>query len=88
MIRRNPFVERVEKAVRRIPRGEVRSYKEVAWLAGSPLAYRAVAQVMARNNDPTLPCHRVIKSDGSIGGYGQGGIERKRKLLREEGVDI
>ncbi len=85
---RNPFKERVIKAVMRIPRGEVRSYKEVAWMAGNPNAFRAVARVMAQNHDPKVPCHRVIKSDGTIGGYGHGGEARKRELLRREGVDL
>lgn len=86
MRRINTFKERVIKAVLRIPRGEVRSYKEVAWMAGSPNAFRAVARVMAQNTDPKVPCHRVIKSDGTLGGYGHGGEAKKRALLIDEGV--
>jgi methylated-DNA-[protein]-cysteine S-methyltransferase len=86
MRRLNPFKERVIKAVMRIPPGEVRSYKEVAWMAGNPHAFRAVARVMAMNTDPKVPCHRVIKSDGTLGGFGRGGEARKRELLRREGV--
>ena len=82
----NPFKERVLKAVRMIPKGEVRSYKEVAWAAGNPGAFRAVAQIMARNTDKSVPCHRVIKSDGTLGGYGKGGEAEKRRLLQAEGV--
>lgn len=80
------FRERVIRAVMRIPKGKVRSYKEVAWMAGSPNAFRAVARIMATNTDANVPCHRVIKSDGTIGGYGHGGEAKKRELLRHEGV--
>jgi len=80
------FRERVIKAVMRIPKGEVRSYKEVAWMAGNPNAFRAVARVMATNIDSKIPCHRVIKSDGTVGGFGRGGEAEKRALLMKEGV--
>lgn len=86
MIIRNGFKERVIRAVSRIPKGEVRTYKEVAYLAGCPHAYRAVARVMSSNTDPQIPCHRVIKSDGTPGGYGKGGEAEKRALLQAEGV--
>jgi methylated-DNA-[protein]-cysteine S-methyltransferase len=82
------FSERVRDVVRKIPKGEVRSYKEVARLAGSPNAYRAVANVMAQNFDKTVPCHRVIKNDGTPGGYNGGGPAVKRMKLRAEGIDI
>lgn len=81
----NSFRERVVKAVCSIPRGQVRSYKEVAWAAGNPNAFRAVARIMATTTDTKVPCHRVIKSDGSVGGYGSGEAEKLR-LLTEEGV--
>lgn len=83
-----PFAEKVRAVVRQIPEGTVLTYKQVAYAAGKPLAHRAVANVMANNYDPTVPCHRVIRSDGGLGGYNRGGIERKRELLREEGVTI
>jgi methylated-DNA-[protein]-cysteine S-methyltransferase len=82
----NSFRERVLKVVRSIPRGKAYSYKQVAWAAGSPNAFRAVAHIMATNTDPKIPCHRVIKSDGTPGGYGKGGEDEKRRLLLEEGV--
>ncbi len=82
------FAEAVRRVVRAIPKGEVRSYKQVAELAGSPLAYRAVATVMAHNFDKTVPCHRVIKNDGTPGGYNRGGSSQKRLLLQSEGVSI
>ena len=73
-------------AVRQIPKGETRSYGEVARAIGYSSAARAVGTVMKNNYDPTVPCHRVVRSDGKIGGYNRGGMERKRALLKAEGV--
>ena len=78
------FKKRVESIVRDIPKGKTLSYKEVAELAGAPGAYRAVGNIMANNKDNSVPCHRVIKSNGDIGGY-NGLRGEKEKLLREEG---
>jgi len=75
---------RVTKVVRKIPRGETLSYKEVAGLAGRPHAYRAVGNILSRNTDPHIPCHRVIRSDGKIGRY-NGLLGEKRMRLHEEG---
>ena len=80
------FQEQVRQIVRDIPLGSVMSYKEVAEAAGYPRAHRAVANVMANNFDATVPCHRVIRSDGGLGGYNRGGVERKRELLLKEGA--
>ncbi|NCN52400.1 MGMT family protein [Candidatus Parcubacteria bacterium] len=80
------FQEKVRAVVREIPKGSVRTYKEVAIAAGNPQAARAVAKVMAANYDPEIPCHRVIRSDGSLGGYNRGGVSQKRKILEAEGV--
>jgi len=80
------FQEAVRRVVKQIPVGEVRSYQEVARAAGSAKAYRAVAHIMANNFDLAIPCHRVIKSDGSPGGYNRGGPAIKRQLLAKEGV--
>lgn len=80
------FADEVRKVVRSIPKGTVMSYGEVAKRAGSPGAYRAVGTLMAQNFDKTIPCHRVIKSDGSLGFYNRpGGTETKRKILEKEG---
>lgn len=79
-----PFQEKVWAALRAIPYGEVRSYKEVAEAIGHPRAYRAVG--MANNANPIfiiVPCHRVIGSDGSLTGYG-GGLPMKKALLSLE----
>lgn len=81
------FSERVKAVVRKIPKGEVRTYLQVAKAAGNDKAARAVASVMAKNYDPTVPCHRVIRTDGSLGGYNRGGVEAKRVILLKEGYN-
>jgi O-6-methylguanine DNA methyltransferase len=80
------FTVRVQNVVRAIPRGSVTTYKEVARKAGNPKAARAVANIMAKNFDPDIPCHRVIHSNGAIGSYNRGGTEAKRALLITEGA--
>ncbi|HEY0964628.1 MAG TPA: MGMT family protein [Candidatus Paceibacterota bacterium] len=80
------FQEKIRAVVRQIPKGTVMTYKEVAYAAGKPAAARAVANTMAKNYDPTVPCHRVIRSDGQLGGYNRGGTAEKRRLLESEGV--
>ncbi len=80
------FQDKIRAVVRQIPKGKVLTYKEVAYAAGKPGAARAVANTMAKNFDPTVPCHRVIRSDGTLGGYNRGGIAEKRRLLESEGV--
>jgi methylated-DNA-[protein]-cysteine S-methyltransferase len=77
----------VYKVVRAIPRGKVFTYRDVAFLAGSPKAYRAVGTALSKNRDPEVPCHRVIRSDGRIGEYNRGS-RKKESLLRKEGVSI
>lgn len=79
------FSEKIRAVVRKIPKGTVLTYKEVAIKADNPKAARAVANVMAANYDPTVPCHRVIRSDGGLGGYNRGGIDAKRLILENEG---
>lgn len=78
------FVAAVKNIVRSIPPGTTMSYRDVAVAAGRPKAARAVASIMAANYDPTVPCHRVIRSNGSIGGYNRGGEVRKRAILESE----
>lgn len=78
------FQKKVYKAITKIPIGEVRSYSWVAKKIGSPKAVRAVGTALKNNPfAPTIPCHRVIKSDGTLGGY-RGGIKKKRELLEKE----
>ena len=78
------FKEKVLEIVRNIPNGETMTYKQVARLAGSPNASRAVGSYMSKNYDPSVPCHRVIRSDGKMGGYNRGGISAKEALLSKE----
>jgi len=80
------FTQTVKTIVATIKAGEVRTYKEVAIAAGNPKAARAVANIMAANYDLKVPCHRVIRSDGGLGGYNRGGVEAKKALLFEEGI--
>lgn len=80
------FKADVQAIVAQIPLGTVMTYKEVANKAGNPNASRAVANVMAANYDPNIPCHRVIRSDGTLGGYNRGGVSAKAKILAAEGV--
>jgi O-6-methylguanine DNA methyltransferase len=82
------FEKAVYKAISTIPRGEVRSYGWVARKIGSPHAARAVGNALNKNPYPgPIPCHRIIRSDGSIGGYAKG-TRAKRRLLKREGVGI
>ncbi len=82
------FQRSVWKQLLAIPRGETRTYKQIAEAIGRPRSSRAVANACGANPLPiTVPCHRAVRSDGSLGGYSaEGGIETKEKLLREEGV--
>ncbi|HEY4514082.1 MAG TPA: MGMT family protein [Candidatus Paceibacterota bacterium] len=77
------FREKVLAVVAGIPKGKTLAYKEVARRAGNPKAARAVGAIMRANNDPQIPCHRVIRSDGSLGGFNRG-AELKKKLLKRE----
>ncbi len=78
------FQEKVFKVVKRIPRGKVLSYKTVAQRAGKPKAWRAVGNILAKSKKPDVPCHRVVRADGKIGGYNRG-TRRKKELLEKEG---
>ena len=80
------FKEKVLHIVSKIPEGETMTYKEVAKKAGSPNAARAVGAIMKQNYLPSVPCHRVIRSDGIIGDYNRGGSTKKLALLRKEGA--
>ena len=82
------FQRRVWALTRDIPRGHTRTYGQIARLAGSPGAARAVGQAMARNPWPiVVPCHRVVGSDGSLTGFG-GGVDMKRRMLQLEGAPV
>ena len=80
------FQKKVWLELSKIPKGETKTYKEIAIAIGHPLAVRAVANACGKNPCPIkIPCHRVIRSDGKLGGYSApGGIAAKRRLLKEE----
>lgn len=83
-----PFQRDVWCALIKIPYGETRTYRQVAAMSGHPNAVRAVANAIAKNPlPPIIPCHRVIRSDGGIGGYSApGGIKQKARLLHQEKI--
>ncbi len=80
---RRSFKQRVHEVVKKIQKGETLTYKQVAIRVGSPLAFRAVGTILSKNYDRSIPCHRVIRSDGTPGGYNRGS-KRKAKLLAQE----
>jgi O-6-methylguanine DNA methyltransferase len=79
------FKEKVLEIVSKIPRGEVLTYGEVASKAGNKNASRVVGNIMSKNNNKSIPCHRVIKSDGKIGKYNGLKGKSKMQILKEEG---
>lgn len=77
------FSEKVCNIVRKIPKGKTLTYKEVAILAKNSKAYRAVGNILNKNYNKNIPCHRVVRSDGKTGGYNRGS-ELKAKILKKE----
>jgi O-6-methylguanine DNA methyltransferase len=84
---KNTFSEQVYAVVKQISRGKTMSYKEIARAAGRPRAWRAVGNILNKNKNPLIPCHRVIRSDGKPGGY-RGGRKKKIILLKKERAEI
>lgn len=78
------FKQKVLKVVSKIPKGKTLTYKQVAQKAWGPRAWRAVGNILNKNYDPKVPCHRVIKSDGTLGGYNKGTKEKLKKLKKEK----
>ena len=81
------FQKKVYKMVKKIPRGKVLSYQEMAKKIGKPSGARAVGSALSKNLDSQVPCHRVVRSDGSVGGYRRGSKEKIKKL-KTEGIKI
>ena len=81
------FQLKVWSYLKKIPKGKIKTYAQVAKAIGKPKAVRAVANAIGKNPfPPKIPCHRVIRSDGKLGGYSaKGGIKTKKKLLKNEG---
>lgn len=80
-----PFQSKVYEETKKIPKGSVLTYKELAKKIGSPKACRAVGNALNKNRNPRVPCHRVIRSDGGVGGYAKG-THTKKALLKKEGA--
>ena len=89
-LRGTKFQLKVWNYLKKIPKGKVKTYLEIAQAIGKPKAFRAVANAVGKNPyPPKIPCHRVIRSNGNLGGYSaKGGIKLKRQLLRSENVII
>lgn len=81
------FEKKVFLEVRKIPAGNVSTYALVAQAIGKPRACRAVGNALNKNCNPGVPCHRVVRSDGSVGGFAWG-TEKKIEMLREEGIRL
>ena len=84
------FQLKVWNYLKKIRRGSVKTYSQVAKGIGKPFAVRAVANAIGKNPyAPKIPCHRVVRSNGSLGGYsGKGGIKTKKLLLKREGITL
>lgn len=79
------FSAKVYAVVKKIPQGKFLTYKQVAQMVGHPKAARAVGNVLKQNYNPEIPCHRVVRSDGKIGGYNRG-LAQKKRILKKEGA--
>lgn len=87
MLQEKTFKDSVFEKTKLISKGKVTTYKIIALVIGEPRAMRAIGNALNKNCNPKIPCHRVIRSDGRIGGYNKG-AEVKKKLLVKEGVKI
>jgi O-6-methylguanine DNA methyltransferase len=88
MTLKTSFKEKVLETVRNIKKGEVMTYKDVAFKSGSKGAGRAVGSFMKNNYDISVPCHRVVRSDGEVGDYNRGGRSKKIEILKNEGISF
>ncbi len=78
------FQQKIYEVVKKIPKGQTLTYKQMAIKIGRPHAYRAVGSALAKNFSPDIPCHRVIRSDGKLGGYNRGAALKKEILQKEK----
>tara|TARA_B100001559_G_scaffold291902_1_gene271957 strand:+ start:514 stop:789 length:276 start_codon:yes stop_codon:yes gene_type:complete len=90
LLKGTKFQLKVWRFLQKIPRGKIKTYSEIAKAIGKPKSFRAVANAVAKNPfPPTIPCHRVVRANGSLGGYsGKGGLKTKKKLLKKEGFSF
>lgn len=82
------FKAKILTIVSKIPKGQLMTYSQVASLAGNPKAARVVGQIMSKNYDKKIPCHRVIGKNLKLTGYNRGGIKAKAQILKDEGINI
>jgi methylated-DNA-[protein]-cysteine S-methyltransferase len=87
IIKSSSFRSKVLEIVSKIPKGKIMTYKQVAILAGNPLASRAVGAIMNKNRSPQVPCHRIVSSDGWLRGFAWG-LNKKKEILQQEGIEI
>ena len=88
-MKKTNFKETIYVLAKKIPKGKVATYGQLARLAGSPDAARAVGMCMKTNpNAPIVPCHRVVASNGALTGYSAGGVHVKKKMLQDEGISF
>lgn len=80
------FSEKVYAVVKKIPKGKTLTYKQVAEKSGNPKAFRAVGNILNKNFDPNIPCHRVIRGDGKTGGYNRGALNKQKLLKKEKAI--
>lgn len=78
--------KKVYDVVREIPEGKTMTYKQVAEQVGAPKAARAIGNILNKNYDPSIPCHRVIRSDGEVGGYNRGAMQKLARLTVEGAI--
>ena len=90
ILKGSQFQIKVWKSLKTIPKGKVKTYKQVAIGINKPKSARAVANACGKHPySPKIPCHRVIRSDGTLGGFsGPGGLKKKKKLLKKEGFSF
>ena len=90
LLKGTKFQLKVWRFLQKIPRGKIKTYSEIAKAIGKPNSFRAVANAVAKNPfPPTIPCHRVVRANGTLGGYsGKGGLKTKKKLLKKEGFSF
>ena len=90
LLKGTKFQLKVWRFLQKIPRGKIKTYSEIAKAIGKPNSFRAVANAVAKNPfPPTIPCHRVVRANGTLGGYsGKGGSKTKKKLLKKEGFSF
>ncbi|MEK7664644.1 MAG: MGMT family protein [Patescibacteria group bacterium] len=84
-MKQRTFKDRIFEVVKKIPKGKIMTYGQVAKISGNKKAWRAVGNILNKNRDPKIPCHRVIRSDGKTGGYNRG-AKKKIKLLKQEKI--